>query len=243
MTSRRLPFPKSVIFDLDGTLVDSAGGIVRALNEILKSRGGGIVGPRAVRPWISLGAEDLVRNALGTHSRDGASDLTEFRSVYFDVLHDETDLYPGALACVEALKSEGLRIGVCTNKPQHLAERVLTQIGLSTHLDAVVGARPALPAKPAPEPARLTLLEMKADPDTTVFVGDSEVDAATAFACGLPFVLARFGYPIASPDSIACRASFDVYADLPDALCVAALARSDRDVASDVRPQRGRAKA
>jgi phosphoglycolate phosphatase len=205
---------KAVIFDLDGTLVNSAKGIAAALNIVRASRGLGPVAPSDVKRWVSLGAEELVACALDATPESVPGDLAAFRAVYAGIPADPADLFPGALETVQALHARGLRIGVCTNKPQALAANIVDELGLGPFMGAVVGGSPDLRPKPHPESLHLVLDRLGAVGDGALYVGDSEVDAETAQAAGVAFVLVSHGYVIGPRDQIACTALIETLGDL-----------------------------
>jgi len=208
--------PGAILFDLDGTLIDSAVQIAAALSQVRALRGGGPLDARKARAWISLGASQLVARALEDYTADPITDVAEFRAAYGALAPDPADLYPGAVETLALLGERGWRVAVCTAKPEALARRVIDGTGLAAHVLALVGGRDGLADKPDPAPARLALSLLGAGVEDAVYVGDSEVDAATAKAAGLPFLLATYGYAVAAPHEMLCAARFDDLRDVPD---------------------------
>jgi phosphoglycolate phosphatase len=214
MTDAAPSLPRAVIFDLDGTLVDSAKGIAAALNIIRAERGQGPVALDDVKRWVSLGAEAVMVRALDATPESVADDLAAFRTVYATIPADPADLFPGALETVRSLHARGLRIGVCTNKLQSLAAHLVDGLGLGPFVSAVVGGSPGLEPKPHPQSLHLVIDRLGAQVASSLYVGDSEVDAETAQAAGVAFVLVGHGYVIGPRDEIACTALIESLSDL-----------------------------
>ncbi len=206
---------RALLLDLDGTLLDSAPAIVKALNVVLARRGGRPVDAPQVRKWVSFGAHRLVANAFGPWATSPDDDLAEFRSVYERQEADPADLYPGAVTMLSELTAAGLRIAVCTNKPQASARRLIDGLGLARFIEVVVGGRQDLRPKPHPDSVLEALTALQATPDQAIFVGDSEVDAGAAAAAAVSFVLATFGYAMSEPGDIKCFAAIDRLGELP----------------------------
>jgi phosphoglycolate phosphatase len=207
--------PRAIIFDLDGTLIDSATPITAAVNELRARRGAPALDKSAVKSWISLGAAPLVAKALGDYAVDPVRDLAELRAIYGALRPDPAELFPDVGAALATLRDAGFRMAICTAKPHGLAERVVAGVGLAPFFDALVGGCERLPAKPHPAQAHECLSLLGVDADAAVYVGDSETDAEVALAADLPFFLATFGYAIGDLGAIACQARFDSYRDLP----------------------------
>jgi phosphoglycolate phosphatase len=184
----------AIVFDLDGTLVDSAPAMTRGLNEMTRRRGSPPVEVAAVRRWVSLGGEAMLRVALGAKA-DPLGDLDEFRDILGSQIADPADLYPGVPAMLVALKQKGYRVAVCTNKREDIAVKYAADLGIAAHLGAIVGGAPGRRLKPDPLMCQLALERLGIGAHEAIFVGDSEVDAETALAAGLPLVLVTFGYP------------------------------------------------
>lgn len=210
--------PEAIVFDLDGTLVDSVRGITHALNMMIERRGGERLELSTVRCLISMGAHELLRRALGRLYRSPNEEAKEFRTIYTGVPHGPEDLFPGALACVTSLRARGIKLGVCTNKPQLLAESLMCQTNLLDQFAVLIGGRDDLPPKPAREPLTAALSSLGVTTGTAIFVGDSEVDEQTARAAGVPFVLAEYGYPIGDINRIPCAARFSSFQHLDSLL-------------------------
>lgn len=180
-----------MIFDLDGTLVDSAPGIASALNlvRVKPER----VSVERVRSLVSGGAARLIQDALGIEDADVPDVLVAFRHVYSQEPCRGDDLYPGVISVLDGLREAGLAIGVCTNKPQHLAEVVVKSCGLDDQVDMLIGSSAELPSKPDPSMLHWLIAELKVG-GKTVLIGDSDVDAEAAANAAIPFIAAHYGY-------------------------------------------------
>ncbi len=213
---------RAVIFDLDGTLIDTAAKATVHLNYMLKQRGRPETEKSHVSKLVSLGVETMIGKTLGSSAQSLAGDLTEFRRLYRMLPPDAHDLYPYAREAVQALvggAGQHYQIGVCTNKREDLARDLIRGVGLEPYVQALVGAREGLPIKPDPAPVYELLGQLGVSPAETVYVGDSEVDADTARAAGLAaFVLVSFGYPIGNLGEIDCDARIDDFRALPAVL-------------------------
>ncbi|OBI13351.1 HAD family hydrolase [Mycobacterium sp. E2497] len=210
----------AILFDLDGTLVDSAPTLTRGLNEMTRRRGVPPVEVSSVRRWVSLGGEAMLRGALGGAS-DPLRDLDEFRNILRGQTADPGDLYPGVPTMLAALKQQGYLIAVCTNKREDIAIPYAAGLGIASHLDVIVGGAPGRRLKPDPQLADIALEQLGASARKAIFVGDSEIDAETAVAAGLRFALVTFGYPHGDIHLIRADArldSFDTMPSLVDAM-------------------------
>jgi phosphoglycolate phosphatase len=211
-------WPRAVVFDLDGTLIDSALPISAAINVLLTERKGRPLDPSQVRPWISLGVDALVGNALGSDVRCLAADIAEFRRIYASLQPDPRQVYPGALDALAELNSRSIQVGICTNKPQALTEQIMGGLGLKPLVHTIVGARHSYRPKPHPDLLYLTLERLAVTREDAMYVGDSETDAETAAAAGVPFVLVNFGYATGDRANIDCCARLDSLHHLPSTL-------------------------
>lgn len=210
--------PRAVVFDLDGTLIDSAVTATAILNRMLAKRGLPPTRKELARNWVSLGAAGLIANAFGDAAGDLNAAIAEFRALYRELPPDPAELFPHVPEMLAALTKQGIRIGICTNKPEDLARHVVKGVGIETSFQALVGGGAGFPAKPDPMMLFETLKRLGVDAADAVYVGDSEIDAETAAAAGLPFFLVSFGYAIGDAAAIACAARIDDFRDLPAAL-------------------------
>ncbi|WRO41546.1 HAD-IA family hydrolase [Mycobacterium canetti] len=156
----------------------------------------------------------MLRGALGAKA-DPLGDLDEFRDILRGQTADAADLYPGVPAMLAALKQQGYLIGVCTNKREDIAIPYAAGLGIADHLDAIVGGAAGRQLKPDPMLAQLVLERLGVGAHQAIFVGDSEIDADTALAAGLRFVLVTFGYPYGDIAAIPADARLDCFEALP----------------------------
>lgn len=182
-----------VVFDLDGTLVDSAADLAAAASALTVELGGRPLTRPEVMAMVGEGAAVLVRRALSAAHLDPATPrATErFLALYDERLLDTTTLYPGIRDVLEALDPRAA-LAVLTNKPLAPTERLLDELGVRAYFAEVLGGDGPWPRKP--DPAGLRALRVHARGGPVVMVGDSPVDAATAERAGATFVLANYGF-------------------------------------------------
>ena len=186
---------RAVVFDLDGTLVDSCGICVSILQAMIVERGiDHTIDPVAARPLMSHGGARMVAALLGPAARDPEKDLAEFRSRYARTDTPRSALFAGVKAGVRELAEAGWTLAICSNKPQALCEQVLRDTGLAEHFAVVVGGQKGLAPKPAPDLLDATLDALGLAAERCVYVGDSELDHEVALAAAMPFVFVTYGY-------------------------------------------------
>jgi phosphoglycolate phosphatase len=210
-----------LVFDLDGTLVDSAPDLRAALNEMLRERGRPPLSLPQVKRMIGDGAAALVARALaasGGDPADAASALARFIELYEAEAVRLTRPYPAVPETLAALRRCGYRMAICTNKPQHATIAVLEGLGLLALFDGIAGGDRFAVRKPDPGHLLGLVGAVGARAEAAAMIGDSEIDAAAARSAGLPLVLMRYGYSRADLDSLGADALLDHFAELPNAL-------------------------
>lgn len=222
MTSGELA-DATIVFDLDGTLVDTAPDLVRALNETLDIEGLPHVALAKVRKMIGSGARALIERGAAlsgvAYSPERLDQLTKaFIDFYRADIARESAPFPGVAAALDNLAAAGARLSVCTNKRTDLSQQLLDAVGLSQRFSAIVGADAVANRKPHPEHFRAAVTRAGGAVRRSVMVGDTAADVASAKAAGAPVALVRFGYAEEALERLGADALFDRYADLP-AVC------------------------
>ena len=195
------PRPAALLFDLDGTLVDSAPDLTTAVNRMLADQGGRAVQEAQVRQWIGNGARRLVARAMaGQRHVDADPPGTEiafehFLRHYRDCLYDQTRLYPGVAEALSRLQAMGLSLGIVTNKPGAFTQPLLKAMGLADFMAVSVSGDTLPVKKPDPAPLRHAAERLDVGVDHCWFVGDSRADADAAAAAGMPMIRVPWGYP------------------------------------------------
>lgn len=217
----RALWPSGVVFDLDGTLIDSVGDIAWALNAALVDAGIAPLPEDDVRRIIGRGADVTIARALAMRGAAGG-DIRDIHAAflrhYASAPADRTVLYPGASELLANLASQGTKLAICTNKPEALTTEILAALDVSHHFSAVVGASDRLPRKPDPAMLQHATEGMALGPADVVMVGDSATDVATARALGVPVVAVSFGYTAVPARDLGADDVIDSLADLPRAL-------------------------
>ncbi|WP_372982081.1 phosphoglycolate phosphatase [Marinobacter sediminum] len=218
-------WPGVALFDLDGTLVDSAPDLAAAVDQMLEHLGRSPVGIDRVRDWVGNGASVLVRRALAGQTdwepaqpKDDAlfnDALAIFFHAYEQINGRHAVVYDGVEACLAKLKEHGCKLAVVTNKPEQFVAPLLEQMGLDHWFDLSVGGDTLPVKKPDPTPLLHAMETLGGTRGTTVMVGDSAADIDAALAAGLPCVAVRYGYNFGqSVDALGADAVVDSLAEL-----------------------------
>jgi len=186
---------RHLIFDLDGTLVDSCGVCVQILSEMLRDRGSEqVIDPNAARPWMSFGGTVMVAALLGADCGDPHDEIVEFRRRYKQHVTPPDALFDGVALGLRRMQRAGFELSICSNKPQELCESVLEHTGIAGFFSTVVGLKSSREPKPAPDLLDHVMAKTGATSDDSVFIGDSSLDHFVARAAGMPFVFMTYGY-------------------------------------------------
>jgi phosphoglycolate phosphatase len=186
---------RAVVFDLDGTLVDSAPDLIGALDSLLEAHGRAAVGLAAGRTMIGEGAARLVERGFavrGGLDRPLEDLVPQFVALYEERLVRLTRPFPGAVQTLATLAERGLALGLCTNKPDRATRRILDALGIGGFFASVVGGDGV--RKPAADPVLRCVAGLGVRPAEALFVGDSPVDHAASRAAGVRVALVSFGY-------------------------------------------------
>jgi phosphoglycolate phosphatase len=227
----------AVLFDLDGTLLDTADAITAALNQALAERRLGQLRAAQVRAMIGRGGPILIAHAvarlgIAMDEADQAALLQRYFLHYERIeagAEDSSRIYPGVSACLEALHRLGLRLAVVTNKQQQFAIGLLERLGLSQWIQVVIGGDSCERRKPDPQPLQLACALMRVQSARALMVGDSINDVLAARAAGLPVVCVPYGYNEgADPRQLPCDAFVETLAELPSLLTGARAPLADR---------------
>ena len=213
----------TIVFDLDGTLIDTAPDLIDTLNLILAQERLPAMPFDAARQLIGGGSRGMLERALIADGRQASKAemdrlFAAFITHYAAHIADRSRPFPHLGATLDRLATEGYRLAVCTNKLEWLSRRLLTMLNLTRHFAAICGQDTFGVMKPDPEVLRQTILRAGGDPAAAIMVGDSGTDIRTARAAKVPVIAVDFGYtevPIASlqPDRI-----ISAYDELPAAI-------------------------
>ncbi|MFQ5441933.1 MAG: HAD family hydrolase [Thermodesulfobacteriota bacterium] len=186
---------KLLIFDLDGTLVDSGDDIARAANKTLEAMGYGTQSLEAIKKNIGWGVKMLLEGLMPDEGAQGIIEAREkFLRFYGEHLTDDTYIYPGVTDTLTYFKNSGRTMAVVTNKPEGLSRRVIDEVGLGGFFVMLIGGDTLRNRKPHPEPLERVMEETGFCAAETIFVGDSPVDSETGKNAGVFTIGVSYGF-------------------------------------------------
>lgn len=185
----------TILFDMDGTVLDTLQDLWASTNAVLRELGHPERSLDDIRSYVGNGARNQIRCALPEGSGDDAIDdaLSRYRAHYAAHCRDHTKPYPGVVEALRRLKDAGKKLAVVSNKPD-AAVRLLSDEHFGALMDVAIGETPTLRRKPAPDTVDAALAALGAEKTGAVYVGDSEVDVATAQNAGLPLIAVSWGF-------------------------------------------------
>lgn len=212
-----------VVFDLDGTLIDTAPDLINAANHVLGRIGLGPVPGSVLRPFISFGSRRMIEEGLAHHRRqmpaveiDGM--WKEFLAYYANNIAIDSRPYPHVETVLHELAQRGIALAVCTNKLEHLSRQLLGTLGIEHRFAAICGRDTFPVCKPHPDHLRSTIAAAGGTTDRAVMVGDSDTDVSTAKAAGIPIIGVGFGYSETPMLALSPDALIEHYRDFDAAL-------------------------
>lgn len=210
----------TVIFDLDGTLADTSGDLIGAANACFRGLGlGDLLDPATDAGTALRGGRAMLRLGFSRVDGSGEADVDGQYQTLLDAYATDIDthtfMYDGAMDAVEALKSNGFKVGIATNKPEGLAQTLLERLGVRDAFASLVGADTLPVRKPDPEHLFEAVRRAGGDPALCCLVGDTATDRNTALAAGVASILVTFGPSGEDMAALKPEILLDRYEDLP----------------------------
>jgi len=196
MSSRYKNLLDTILFDLDGTLADTAPDLAQTLNLLLEEQGRPSLPFATIRPHVSNGATALVTLGFGLTSEDPDFDALRrrFLDIYADHLCRHTTLFPGMDELLQQIERQSMRWGVVTNKPARFTEPLLEALGLGQRAACIISGDSTVQRKPHPEPMLLACRQLGVVPGNCLYVGDARRDIDAGRNAGMQTLVAGFGY-------------------------------------------------
>jgi phosphoglycolate phosphatase len=200
--------PRAVIFDLDGTLIDSLPDLTATLNRSLARHGLAPLSEDQVRPMVGDGSKKLLERGYAVYGKTPTEEDFDIYSADYEAhVTDQTKPFDSVGAMLETLHRSGLKLGICSNKPHQSAERILDALHLKTYFPVLIGADQTAYRKPDPRHLAEVLKAMGVAPRNAIMVGDHRNDLATAQGLDVPAIFVSWGYGKADAPVVANRAS------------------------------------
>jgi phosphoglycolate phosphatase len=221
---------EGVVFDLDGTLIDSVPDLTDAVNRLLAAAGKGPLPEDEVKLMVGDGVATLVARAFaaagGAPDGDIAPHVARFIADYEKNAAIRTRPWPNVMETLERLRQSGVRLAVCTNKVRSATVNILDALDMAQAFDAVVGCDDTPAPKPDPRHVLVTLERLGVSPERAVYVGDSPNDVVAAKAAGVACIVVSFGYTRTPAAELGADRVIDDFTDLADAMRALASGRA-----------------
>lgn len=214
---------RALVFDLDGTLVDSLPDLTEAVNDLMAANGLAPHSEEAVSAMVGKGVPVLVQKAFDAHGvivagEALAAQVKTYLGFYEPRATRLTRLFPHVAEMMGTLSGAGYRLAVCTNKPTAVSREIVDSLGIGAAIDVVVGGDSGVPAKPAPDMLWLVAERLGLPKEQLLFVGDSANDVASARSAGIRVALVRYGYTEVPADELKADFVMDDFRGLPAAV-------------------------
>ena len=212
-----------ILFDLDGTLVDTAPDLTGALNHVLAQHDLAPFSVEKVRNTVGFGARITLERSFAHYEHpitDDDLDLAHalFLAHYSDNICKDSQLFPGVIDVLKDLKANGISMGVCTNKTEHLSVDLLDQIGVACYFDTICGSDTVPNKKPHPDHIYTAISRAGGVCERTIMIGDSQADVEAARAANIPVIVMSYGYTATPSSELGADLVLDSFADIPSAL-------------------------
>ncbi len=213
----------AIVFDLDGTLIDSLPDVIGAMNRLLAQEGRREIALEEGRMMIGEGAVALIERAWAATGGPPAPEkfdtlIERYLALYRASPANDTYVYPGVVDVLGQFLANGVKMGVCTNKPDEISKMVLSALGLDRFFASIIGGDVLPVRKPDPGHIHAVLEEMGCDAATAVYIGDSPTDMEAARNARLPAIAVTYGYSRVAPEQLGADILVDSFSELPDAL-------------------------
>ena len=214
-----------ILFDLDGTLVDTVPDLAGAFNHVLEQNNLAPFSVEKVRNTVGFGAYKTIERCFAHYGLTIADDALEqahdqFMHYYSDNICVNSSLYPGVKAALEALKQANMRLCVCTNKTQQLSIDLLDHLGILHFFDAICGSDTVTNKKPHADHVLAAIHRAQGDPKEAILIGDSQADVDAAKAAAIPAIAMSYGYTATPSAELGADLVLDHFGEIPNRLAL-----------------------